>query len=185
VQALEREGYAISRVPGIRKGSVRRITKEGCKPMLAAIKTMRNADLAFDPKPKNGFTTLDEVDVVIAVTTDDRQNPRFAYVHKFDAKLLRPYFYRAREARTAAGQPPSTGVGMWLKLYGEEDAKKVWTIGAGFGLTYPPIDKVPLVGEAEQQAPERVQMVSVPKDGGAIQVDVGHVRITIEIGPAA
>lgn len=197
-QWLESQGYTVARA-GMGKGSVRRISKKGSKSLLAAIRTTRDGHIAFDPKPDVGFSTLDEVEVVIAVASDDWEspnpkNPKNAFVHHFDAEVLRrDHFNRARDARTAAGKPPAVGIGMWLALYRNENPTHVGTIGYGFGNKYPPVQKVSLAETAhpvQETVEERVEERTADherltlKEGTPIKLDVGGVRITIEITAA-
>src|SRR5688500_9428833 len=89
VQTLERDGWYVERATGMGKGSVRRITK-GNQKLLAAIRTTQDTWIAFPPKPGGkGWITLDDVNVVLVVSVDKKDSPKYARVHWFDAKDLR------------------------------------------------------------------------------------------------
>ena len=47
--------------------------------------------------------TLSDIDVVLAVSVDDRHDPKFAQVHMIEADEMRQRFDRAYSARIAAG----------------------------------------------------------------------------------
>src|SRR5687768_9925487 len=92
VEALQKLGYSVERVPRSGRASLRRITKGG-KSLLVAIRTSQDTWIAFPPKADgSGWTTLDDVDVVLAVSVDNRESPREALVHWVDGKEMRTRF---------------------------------------------------------------------------------------------
>lgn len=88
--------------------------------------------------------TLSNVDVVLAVSVDDRYQPKFGQVHMIEADEMRKRFDRAYAARMKAGYSIPIGRGVWLSLYDHEKNDPVTLVGAGVGLAHPPIASVPL-----------------------------------------
>src|SRR4051794_5720938 len=98
------DGYALDRVPGRGLSNVWMITKNG-KSQKASIRTTRDRWFAFPPLD-NGkkWKTLDEVDVVIVATVDDRHDPKNVEVYMFPAAEVRKRFDASFAARVAAGR---------------------------------------------------------------------------------
>jgi len=142
LSALRDEGWKVERDSGKVKGRLRRLTKDG-KVLLAAIRTSQDGWIAF-PRNKRDtkWTTLSDVNVVVAAALDDTK--RNARVHMFDAKALRERFDRAYKARKDAGHSIRIGRGIWVSLYLQESDDPVYHIGAGIGLETPPFAEVPL-----------------------------------------
>lgn len=142
VQALKDAGYRVGRAGG--GSSVRQITKDGEKPKLVSIRTTQDRAIAFPPKKGGGWRTLDDMDMVIAVSVDDRETPRYAWVHFLDGDDMRDRFNRTYQARKAAGLKMPNGRGVWLSLYKEEASDEPRRVGAGAGLVNPKVAVVPL-----------------------------------------
>lgn len=200
LETLEKNGWKLARVKGGGKGRLRRISKNG-KSQLAAIRTTQDGWIAF---PRTGddesWVTLSEVDVVVASSVDDRTNPRFALIHFFDAKQLLDRFDRAYAARREADHSIPVGRGVWLSLYHEESTDPVNRVGAGIGLKYPPIAKVPLdeaPGASDGGLPpngpstsptgaddDDFEPLTIPEAKARLArtlgVDPGAIRITVE-----
>ena len=172
VQTLQKQGWTISREKGLGKASVRRITKEGTS-KLVSIRTTQDQWIAFPPKPDgDGWITLDNVDVVLAVSVDDRDSPKAALVHWIDAAEMRDRFNRAAKARRKAGHHVSEKRrGVWLPLYHQDDGQTVRFVGGGAGIDYPPIAREPLNGG--DGSPPRNKLVSSDSP------DEGHPPLTI------
>src|SRR5436309_15557018 len=81
IETLQQQDWKVERIPGIGKSSVRRITKGG-KSQKVSIRTSQDMWIAF-PRNKDdkSWRTLSDVDVVLAVSVDDRDEPKFAQVH--------------------------------------------------------------------------------------------------------
>ena len=94
------------------------------------------------------------VDDVVAVSVDDRNNPKFAKVHIIDGDDIRERFNRAHAARMQAKHSIPVGRGVWVSLYLPEANDPVTHVGAGAGLKYPAIATVPLV-----QGPANVEQI--------------------------
>ena len=147
VDALEKAGWKVERVQGSGKSSVRRITK-GAESKVVSIRTSQDTWIAFPRIERDkGWRTLDEVDAVVPVSVDDRQNPKFAKVHIIDGDEMRDQFNRAYAARKKAGHTIPIGRGVWVSLYLPEAKDPVSHVGAGAGLKFPPIATVPLTPE--------------------------------------
>ena len=120
IEVLEKEGWRVERVPGSGKSSVRRITK-GEQSKIVSIRTSQDTWIAFPRTEEDRkWRTLDEVDAVVPVSVDDRENPQFAKVHFIDGDEARARFNRAYEARKKAGHVIPVGRGVWVSLYNSE-----------------------------------------------------------------
>ena len=88
VDALRKAGWKVSST-GNGKSSVRRIVKGGVT-KLVSIRTTQDTWIAFPRREEDkGWRTLDDVDQVVAVSVDDRHNPKFAKVHILDGDEMR------------------------------------------------------------------------------------------------
>ncbi|MBC7987432.1 MAG: hypothetical protein H7X93_12315 [Sphingomonadaceae bacterium] len=197
-EALEKEGWEVSRVPGSGKASLRRIARNG-ESKFVSIRTTQDTYIAFPRNPDDSaWVTLDVVDAVVAVSVDDSVNPRFAQVHMIDGDEMRDRFDRSYAARKAAGHSIPTGRGMWLGLYVPDLKEPPTQVGAGAGLDHPPIARVPLkpegssdvegvVGQSIKAAvEENVEPVLTIADArrrlaAAFDVDPTNVKISIEV----
>lgn len=191
IQALERDGWEVTRVQGGGKSSVRRITKGGVS-KLVSIRTSQNTWIAFPRDKKDqAWGTLSEVDAVVAVSVDDADTPRFAQVHMIDADEMRDRFDRAYNARKAAGHSIPIGRGVWISLYHHEGQNPVNRVGAGAGLKHPPIARISLTSghdiardADDHQMSDAMQPLTIAeaKEGLALTfgVSAANVKITIE-----
>ena len=140
VQTLEKEGWAVTRVPRGGKASLRQITR-GREVHKVSIRTTQDTWIAFprDRSGKDGWVTLDDVDFVVAASVNDKVNPTEARIHMIPGDEARDRFNRAYAARKAAHHTLPAGRGIWVSLY-ERDAKDPVThVGAGAGLAHPAI----------------------------------------------
>jgi hypothetical protein len=185
--ALRELGYTVERVEGSRKSSVRRITKNG-KSQIVTIRTSQDTWIAF---PRNDDDTawepLSEVDVVVAASVDDKDDPKFACIHLIPAREMVERFDRARNAKKKAGHVIPEKRGVWLSLYKEEASEPVNLVGAGAGLKHPPIAKYELGAfhasvekETAELSPERFTIAEAKKKLAAFY-DVPESAITITI----
>lgn len=144
MEFLRKEGWKISKIQGFGKSSVRLITK-GNKSLKVTIRTSQDMWIAFPRDLKDTrWTTLADVDVVLAVAVDDSDSPKFANVHWFDAAEVRERFDRAYKARKKAGHSIPLGRGIWVSLYHPEADEPVNRVGGGIGLAHPAKATVPL-----------------------------------------
>src|SRR4051794_17542694 len=101
--------------------------------------------IAFPRNKKNdGWATLEEADLVVASSVNDRDEPRFAKVHLIPGDEMRDRFDRSYAARKAAGYSLPKGRGIWVSLYEQEASDPVNRVGAGAGLKHKPVE-LPLV----------------------------------------
>ncbi|WP_066736660.1 hypothetical protein [Cupriavidus sp. D384] len=142
VEALRKDGWKVEKARGLGKGSVRRITRDGTS-KLCSIRTTQDQAIAF-PRNENddGWSTLADVDMVVAASVDDVEQPRAAVIHLFDAKVVRERFDRTYAARMAADHTIPVGRGVWLPLYKSDDDTPTHVAG-GLGLDYPAIAVIP------------------------------------------
>lgn len=146
-EALKKDGWRVERIARSGKSSIRRITK-GKLEKTVSIRTSQDTWIAFPRTPDDRtWATLAEVDYVVASSVDSRDDPRFVQVHLIEGAEMRARFDRAYAARKKAGYTMPVGRGIWLSLYEEESSDPVTFVGAGAGLLYPAIAKVPLNGE--------------------------------------
>ena len=144
LETLQKQGYKVERIRGVGKSSVRQITKGG-KARKVSIRTSQDTWIAFPRNEQdNGWVTLSDVDLVLAVSVDDRDNPQFAQVHMIEADEIRQRFDRAYAARIAAGYSIPLGRGVWVSLYHADASDPVTHVGGGAGLDHAPIARVPL-----------------------------------------
>jgi hypothetical protein len=144
VEALEKEGWKVSRIPGSGKSSLRRITR-GSESLDVSIRTTQDTWIAF-PRASDdkSWRTLSEVDAVVAVSVDDVENPRHVLVHMLDGDEMRDRFDRAYRARRKAGHTIPVGRGVWVALYHDEANDPPRLVGAGAGVKHPAFARVPL-----------------------------------------
>jgi hypothetical protein len=156
LQALSEQDYLVERVKGSGKSSLRRITKGG-KSQIATIRTSQDCWIAF-PRNENdvGWSTLEDADVVVAASVDDKYEPRFANIHLIPANEMRKRFDRARDAKLRAGHVIPERRGVWLSLYKQEANEPVNLVGAGAGIQYPPIARYELDTEENSSDTEEV-----------------------------
>lgn len=198
VDALGGDGWTVERIAGSGKSSVRRITK-GDESKVVSIRTTQDMWIAF-PRTEGdkSWRTLDEVDAVVPVSVDDKDDPKFAKVHIIDGDEVRARFNRAYEARKDAGHKIPIGRGVWVSLYLPEANDPVSHVGAGAGLKFPPIATVPLVPEdASEEAASgdetKASSISTPSGEAHLSiaeakrrlaetfgVDPSSIRITVE-----
>lgn len=148
LDALKKEGWKVEKA-GLGKSSVRKITKGG-EAHLVSIRTSQDCWVAFPRSPGDqGWLTLDDVDLVLVVSVDDKDTPREVRAHLIPADEMRKRYDRAYAARMEANYSIPVGRGVWLALYQRESQDPVTLVGAGAGLDYPPIYVKPLDGKAK------------------------------------
>lgn len=195
IEALEQEGWKVERIPRVGKSSIRRIVK-GDESKVVTIRTTQDTYIAFprDDEDKE-WATLSMADLVVAVSVDDADNPRFAQVHFIDGDEMRDRFDRSYNARIAAGHLIGTGRGMWLGLYEPERSDSPAQVGAGAGLKHPPVATFPLSEASEEKSKlaGTEAAPAVPKTAPlsisdarrqlaeTLGVDPENVKITIEV----
>lgn len=177
-QTMEEEGWSLERVPGIGKSSVRRLVR-GAESKLVSFKTTQDQWLAFSRTADDrAWSTLQDVDAVVVISVDDCGNPRNANVHFVDKNDLLARFDRAYAARKAAGHTIPVGRGVWISLYDAEKSSPVNLIGAGAGIAFPPIAKVPLAGPREDVK----SSVAAVTEEGPLTIPEAKRRLALTFG---
>lgn len=185
IDALEQQGCKIERVSGSGKSSVRRMVK-GTVAKTVTIRTTQDRWIAF-PRNENddGWATLGDVDYVVASSVDDRESPRFAQVHMIDGDEMRGRFDRAYAARKEAGYVLPAGRGIWVSLYEKEANDPVTRVGAGAGLAYPPIARVPLTvvtGERSDADQEWAPQALAGAEDAPLTIAEAKRRLALSLG---
>jgi hypothetical protein len=192
LETLNEEGWNIERIPAVGKSSVRRITKGG-KSRKVSIRTSQNGWIAFPRNSSdNGWVTLSDVDVVLAVSVDSADDPKFGQVHMIEADEVRQRFDRAYAARIAAHYVIPLGRGVWLPLYHPDANEPVTHAGGGMGLDHPAIARIPLEPEESDRdfsaktkdldSSDRPLTIGEAKRRLAVTlgVDPSNIKITVE-----
>jgi hypothetical protein len=191
VEALEKQGWTVSRIPRGGKSSVRRITKRN-ESKVVSIRTTQDTWIAF-PRTKDdrSWGTLSEVDTVVAVSVDDPHHPKYALVHMIDGNEMRDRFDRAYKARKAAGHSIPLGRGVWVSLYLPDAKEPVSQVGGGAGLDNPPIARVPLQpqefsgsvkpegAEGDDRQPETT---GADSEGKPLTINEAKQRLALSLG---
>jgi hypothetical protein len=184
-EALRKEGWSVDRIARAGKSSVRRITK-GKVSKTVSIRTTQDTWIAFPRTPADdAWATLAEVDLVVAASVDDRDNPQFAQVHLIPGDEMRARFDRAYEARKKAGYTLPVGRGIWLSLYEQEARNPVTLVGAGAGLDHPAISKVPL-SDPDDSPPDEPDPNAAGLPGGEAPLTIAEAkrRLAASLGVA-
>lgn len=177
IQTLEEKGYKVSRIPKIGKSSVRKITKDG-KSQVVSIRTSQDQCIAFPRlKDDSGWKTLDDVDMVVAVSVDDKDQPRNALVHFLDGDDMRDRFNRTYKARIDNGRSIPLGRGVWLYLYVPESDEKPDYVGAGAGLVNKAVAEVPLNASRATHPP-----VTGSSDSEKLTIAEAKRRLAVSLG---
>jgi hypothetical protein len=193
LETLRSKGFDIERVSGSGKSSMRRITKNGVS-KIATIRTTQDRWFAF-PRTKDdkGWLTLDDSDCVVVVSVNEKEAPKFAWVHMFDQADIKKRLNRAYEVRRKAKRHIPVGRGVWISLYRKDDGSPQLA-GAGAGNDSPRIAEVllqtgepqaaPISAEALRDSGGSVRPLSIneAKQGLALTfgVDPSHIKITVE-----
>lgn len=155
IETLQKEGWTVTAAK-LGKSSVRRIIKNG-ESKLVSIRTTQDQWISFPPKTKGkGWVTLDDVDVVLAVSVDANVPPREALVHWLPGDEMRKRFDLALKVRKEADRVQPDRRGVWIPLYERADASEnVSYVGGGAGLDHPAIARVPMNGGGSTPPPTR------------------------------
>ena len=136
--AAEEAGYKLVRRPGRGLSNIYDVTRND-ETKTACIRTTRDTHIAFPPlEGGSKWRTLDEVDLVIVATVNDRENPTNVLVYVFPANEVRRRFNAAYAARKENGQVMRDGFGMWVSL-GIDDRGLASSVGSGIVEKYKPI----------------------------------------------
>lgn len=135
------EGHEPRREPGRGRSNVWTIWHNG-KKQLASIRTTQDRWFAF-PRVKDGWKTLDKVDVVIVSAVDDVSKPTNAQVYFFSADEVRKCFDDSYNARIKARRVVRENFGMWISL-DRDDRGIPASTGSGLAEKYGPVATYPL-----------------------------------------
>lgn len=186
--ALERAGWRVERIQGIGKSSVRRIVK-GTERHTVSIRTTQDCWIAFPRKADDsGWVTLDEVDYVIAVTVDDKDDPKEAMVFMVAGSEMRDRFDRTYRARLDAGHSIPVGRGVWVSMFVQEDPSAPSTVGGGIAIGRKPMMVVKLNAAVDDLPPAPLPVEDAPltiadakrRLAKSLGVDPEKVKIIIE-----
>jgi hypothetical protein len=193
LDTLRSQGWAVEREPGRGKSSMRRITKGGVS-KIATIRTTQDRWVAF-PRTKDdkGWLTLDDAEVVVVASVDEKESPKFAWVHVFDQADFKKRLDRAYAVRMKAKRRIPVGRGVWISLYREDDGSPQLA-GAGAGraeasrIAIVPLQKAapdsPSLPAAPPLSGSNVRPLSIDeaKQGLALTfgVNPSHIKITVE-----
>lgn len=109
-------GYSHKRQPGRGLSNTYEMTKNGAT-QVASVRTTRDRWIAFPPlEGGTKWKTLDDADLVIVASVDDRENPEFVEVYLFSADEVRKRFDASYEARRKHGHNMRDNFGMWVTL---------------------------------------------------------------------
>lgn len=134
----------------------------------------------------NGWVTLDDVDYVVAVTVDEKDNPKKGLVFMIDGDEMRERFNRTYRARLDAGHTIPVGRGVWVSMFVEEDLAAPSTVGGGIALNRKPLASVLLgdddLDEPADQPDEAPMTIAEAKRrlAQSLGVDPEKIKILIE-----
>ncbi len=161
-RALEQAGWRVERIQGIGKSSVRRIVKNN-KQYTVSIRTTQDTWIAF---PRNdddsGWVTLDDVDYVVAVTVDDKDDPKEGLAYMVDGDEMRERFDRSYRARLEAGHSIPVGRGVWVSMFVPEHPNAPSSVGGGIALGKEPLLVMKLDAAHGDEAPTDSALVPAP-----------------------
>ena len=138
---LSSMGYKLKKIPGRGQSNKWLYSKAG-KTGKMAIKHSRDRRFAFE-NLSPGWKTLDEVDLIVVVSVDDKELPKRLEVYLFDANEVRDCFNKNREARLAASMKVNN-YPMWISLDMKPDDRPN-NVGSGLAAKYPAIEVVNIV----------------------------------------
>lgn len=182
--ALKRNGWQVERLQGIGKSSIRKISK-GDERHVVAIRTTQGQWIAFPRKDNDaGWLTLDDVDFVVAVTVDDKDDPKEGVVYMVPGDEMRERFDRAYTARLKAGHTIPIGRGVWVSMFLAEDPDAASSIGGGIALGKKPLLSARLDAVHNEEAPEVVAPVSASRAEAPLTIADAKRRLAHSLGVA-
>ena len=187
-RALVEAGWRVERIQGIGKSSVRRIVK-GDNQYTVSIRTTQDTWIAFPRNDDdNGWVTLDDVDYVVAVSVDDKDNPKNGLAYMVEGDEMRDRFDSAYRARLDAGHKIPIGRGVWVSMFRPEDPNAASSVGGGIALGREPLFSMRLAAPADEGLSEPSVKRSTPltiaeakrRLAQSLGVDPEKVKIMIE-----
>lgn len=180
-KALSDAGWRVTKIPGVGKSSVRRISRLADQHVVS-IRTTQDCWIAF---PRNdddsGWVTLDDVDYVLAVTVDDKDEPRRASAYLVEADEMRARFDKAYRARLDAGHSIPLGRGVWVSMFVPEDPTSPSTVGGGIALGKQPLLSISIDGDGINLPPPMAKELE-PSDEGSLTITEAKRRLALSLG---
>ena len=136
VAALKAGGYQVERIPERGRSSNWNYIHDETKGKLC-IRTSNDRWFAF-MNENGGWKTLDDMDKVVVVAVNDRDNPTHFQTYLFPADEVRKNFNKSRSARIEKGMTVREGYGMWIGLNESLEEGPVY-VGSGLAEKYPAI----------------------------------------------
>lgn len=182
VRALEQAGWRVERIQGIGKSSVRRIIK-GDEQQTVSIRTTQDTWIAFPRNDEDsGWVTLDDVDYVVAVTVDDKDDPKEGLAYMVDGDEMRDRFDRAYRARLDAGHKIPVGRGVWVSMFLPEDPNAASSVGGGIALKREALLSMKLAAIADEDMPDTSVKPSMPGDEAPLTIAEAKRRLAQSLG---
>jgi len=181
-RALEKADWRVERIQGIGKSSVRRIVK-GDEQHTVSIRTTQDTWIAFPRNDDdNGWVTLDDVDYVVAVTVDDKDDPKEGLAYMVDGDEMRDRFNRAYRARLDAGHKIPVGRGVWVSMFLPEDPNAASSVGGGIALNREALLSMKLAAPADEDMPDTSVKPFTPGDEAPLTIAEAKRRLAQSLG---
>jgi hypothetical protein len=171
IQGAEGLGYTLKRQPGRGLSNTYEVTKDG-KTQIASVRTTRDRWVAFPPlEGGKKWKTLDDADLVLVSSVDDRENPKFVEVYLFPANEVRKRFNASYHARLSNGHTMRDNYGMWVTLDRGDDEVPT-QVGHSLAIDYPYIARFAiddLIAELDLDLRKRTDPASVEVEEEVIE----------------
>jgi hypothetical protein len=156
------EGFSSERVKGIGKWSIRRLTHRITgESEVVCIRTSQTTWLGFHWSTKNSnWEELAGVDAVFAVSVDNEDAPQWINVHHIPAKEIASRLNRLKVAKEERGLSLDGKV-LWISLYDTDAADPVKFVGAGAGLSFAPIHRIPFSRQLDVTLPKADALIAL------------------------
>lgn len=140
LEGAQKLGYSVNKRPGRGLSNTYELTKDG-KTVIAAVRTTQDRWIAFPPlNDGKNWKTLDDVDLVLVASVDDRIDPQYIDVYIFSAQEVRRRFNASYTARIQNGHTVRNNYGMWV-LLDKGDDNVVSQVGHGLAEDFDPITR--------------------------------------------
>ena len=181
-RALESAGWRVERIQGIGKSSVRRIVK-GDVQHTVSIRTTQDTWIAFPRDDDDtGWVTLDDVDYVVAVTVDDKDDPKEGMAFMVEGDEMRDRFDRAYKARLDAGHKIPVGRGVWVSMFLPEDPNAPSSVGGGIALGRDSLMTTPMEVQPEEDIEDASTAAIVAQSEAPLTIAEAKRRLASSLG---
>lgn len=181
-RALKSAGWRVERIQGIGKSSVRRIVK-GDVQHTVSIRTTQDTWIAFPRDDDDtGWVTLDDVDYVVAVTVDDKDDPKEGMAFMVEGDEMRDRFDRAYKARLDAGHKIPVGRGVWVSMFLPEDPNAPSSVGGGIALGRDPLMTTPMDVQPEEDIEDASTAAVVSQSEAPLTIAEAKRRLASSLG---